>query len=283
MSTLGKILTVLVALVSVAVAVLVAREFVLSKDWKSAAQDWETAYNLAKDQVFEAVDQRDKDRADHVAEKARMEENINILTANLDNSKKSIVGLTADKENQEKRLQELTVNLTGLDNSMKALLAEKKNWQDERDRAMKTADDYTKMYAEKEAQYRNAAADLQNVKESLRQAREEKAALESRIVWISSNYPEVKMPAQVPAVPTAKIDGLISQADNEAKVATVNAGADRGVVKGMKFFIYNYNGTEMKYLATLTINMVSATSAAGELSVVRGTVKVNDHVTNRFE
>jgi hypothetical protein len=49
----------------------------------------------------------------------------------------------------------------------------------------------------------------------------------------------------------------------------------------MKFFVYN--GTEMKYLATLTINMVSATSAAGELSVVRGTVKVNDHVTNRFE
>jgi chromosome segregation ATPase len=259
----------------------VAREFVLSKDWKSAAQDWEAVYNQAKEQVFAAVDQRDKDHTDFVAEKARMEENINVLTANLDNGKKAILGLTADKENQEQRLKELTVNLTGLDNSMKALLAEKKGWQDERDRAMKTADDYTKMYAEKETQYRNTAADLQNVKESLRQAREEKAALESRIVWISSNYPEVKMPAQVPAVPTAKVDGLISQADNEAKVATVNVGADRGVVKGMKFFVYN--GTEMKYLATLTINMVSATSAAGELSVVRGTVKVNDHVTNRFE
>ena len=49
----------------------------------------------------------------------------------------------------------------------------------------------------------------------------------------------------------------------------------------MKFFIYN--GSEMKYLATLTINMVSATSAAGELNVIRGSVKVNDHVTNRFE
>ena len=281
MSTLGKILTVLVALVSVAVAVLVAREFVLSVDWKAAAQKWESDYNQAKEAVFTAVDQRDKDRADYVADKARMEENINVLSANLDNSRKAIVSLNADKENQDKRLAELAVTLTGLDTSMKALLAEKKNWQDERDRAVKTSDEYTKMYAELEAKYRNASADLQNAKESLRQAREEKAALESRIAWIASNHPEVKMPAQVPAVPTVKIDGLVTQADNEAKVATVSVGADRGVVKGMKFFVYN--GSEMKYLATLTINMVSATSAAGELNVIRGSVKVNDHVTNRFE
>jgi vacuolar-type H+-ATPase subunit I/STV1 len=281
LSTLGKILTVLVALASVAVAVLVAREFVLSQDWRAAAQNWESNYTGAVKEVFAAVDQRDKDRADHVSEKARMEENINVLSTNLDNSKKAIVSLNADKENQDKRLAELAANLTGLDTSLKALLAEKKNWQDERDRATKTSDEYTKMYAELEAKYRNAVADLQNIRESLRLAREEKAALESRIAWINANYPEVKMPAQVPAVPTVKVDGLVTQADNEAKVATVNVGTDRGVVKGMKFFVYN--GSEMKYLATLTINMVSATSAAGELNVIRGTVKVNDHVTNRFE
>ena len=281
MSTLGKILTVLVALASVAVAVLVAREFVLSEDWKTAAQKWENDYNQAKDQFFTVVDQRDKDRADHVDDKARLEESINVLTTNLDNSKKAIAGLNADKENQDKRLAELTASWTGVDTSLKALLAEKKNWQDERDRALKTSDEYTKMYAELEAKYRAAAANVQDLKESLRQAREQVAALESRGEWIAANHPEVKMPAQVPAVPTAKIDALITQADNEAKVATVNVGADRGIVKGMKFFIYN--GAEMKYLATLTVNMVSATSAAGELSVIRGTVKVNDHVTNRFE
>jgi len=281
LSTLGKILTVLVALVSVAVAVLVARQFILSEDWRAAAQVWQKNYDQAKDAVFTAVDQRDKDHADYVAEKARIEENINVLTTNLDGAKKTIASVSADKENQEKRLGELTANLTGLDTSLKALMAEKKNWQDERDRALKTADEYTKMYAELEAKYRKAAADLQDLKEALRQVREEKAALESRHTWITTNYPEVKLPAQVPAVPTVKIDGLVTQADNEAKVATVNVGADRGVVKGMKFFVYN--GPEMKYLATLTVNMVSTTSAAGELSVIRGTVKVNDHVTNRFE
>jgi len=281
LSTLGKILTVLVALASVAVAVLVAREFVLSEDWKTAYQEADKNFNQAKELMFAAVDQRDKDRADHVSEKARLEESINVQTTNLDNSKKAIAGLNADKESLDKRLATQAADLTGLDTSMKSLLAEKKNWQDERDRALKTSDEYTKMYAELEAKYRNAVADLQNAKEALRQAREQVAALESRGAWITANYPEVKMPAQVPAVPTSKIDALITQADNEAKVATVNVGADRGIVKGMKFFIYN--GAEMKYLATLTVNMVSATSAAGELSVIRGTVKVNDHVTNRFE
>jgi len=281
LSTLGKILTVLVALVSVAVAVLVAREVLLSEDWRLAAQTWKTNYDDAVKEVFNVVDQRDKDHADWVAEKARLEENVNVLTTNLDNSKKTILSMNADKENQEKRLQELAATLTGLDNSMKALLAEKKNWQDERDQARKTADEYTKMYAELEYKYRKTAAELQDVKESLRQAREQVVAHESRFTWILANYPEVKMPGQVPAVPTAKVDGLVTQADNEAKVATVNVGADRGVVKGMKFFIFN--ASEMKYLATLTVNMVSATSAAGELSVIRGTVKVNDHVTNRFE
>ena len=64
-------------------------------------------------------------------------------------------------------------------------------------------------------------------------------------------------------------------------MAEINLGTDDGVVKGMKFFVYNKG--ENKYLATLLVNMVSNNSAAGELSVIRGTVKVNDHVTNRFE
>jgi len=154
-------------------------------------------------------------------------------------------------------------------------------WRKERDDATKKADQLTIMYSELEAKFRTAQADLANLKELLRQTQEAKASLESRLTWITTNHPEVKLPAQVPAVPTAKIDGLVTKADGEAKTATINVGSDRGVVKGMKFFVYN--STEMKYLATLTVNLVSANSAAGELSVIRGTVKANDHVTNRFE
>ena len=281
MSTLGKILTVLVALVSVVVAVLVAREFVLSRDWKNAYDDEVKLFDRALEERDMAIQQRDTDRAARETEKAGLEEKINTLSDELALRNNTLKALATEKENQDKRLQELAEQYKGINDTVTKLVNEKDSWRKERDEAIKKADQLTTMYSELEAKFRAAQADLANSKELLRQTHEEKAALESRLTWITTNHPEVKLPAQVPAVPTAKVDGLVTKADAEAKTATINVGSDRGVVKGMKFFVYN--STEMKYLATLTINLVSANSAAGELSIIRGTVKANDHVTNRFE
>jgi uncharacterized phage infection (PIP) family protein YhgE len=281
LSTLGKILTVLVALVSVVVAVLVAREFVLSRDWKNAYDEEVKLFNRALEERDMAIQQRDTDRAARETEKAGLEEKINTLSDELALRNNTLKALATEKENQDKRLQELAEQYKGINDTVTKLVNEKDSWRKERDEAIKKADQLTTMYSELEAKFRAAQADLANSKELLRQTREEKAALESRLTWITTNHPEVKLPAQVPAVPTAKVDGLVTKADAEAKTATINVGSDRGVVKGMKFFVYN--STEMKYLATLTVNLVSANSAAGELSVIRGTVKANDHVTNRFE
>ena len=281
MSTLGKILTVLVALVSVVVAVLVAREFVLSRDWKNAYNEEVKLFDRALQERDMAIDQRDTDRAERMVEKAGLEQKINTQEDEINLRINTIKILTTEKENQEKRLQELAEQYKGLNETAAKLMGEKDLWRKERDDATKKADQLTIMYSELEAKFRTAQADLANLKELLRQTQEAKASLESRLTWITTNHPEVKLPAQVPAVPTAKIDGLVTKADGEAKTATINVGSDRGVVKGMKFFVYN--STEMKYLATLTVNLVSANSAAGELSVIRGTVKANDHVTNRFE
>jgi regulator of replication initiation timing len=281
LSTLGKILTVLVALVSVVVAVLVAREFVLARDWKQAHDMAAANVQKALEERDMVIDQRDTDRAERMAEKAGLEQNINTLGVLLQDAKNTLKELNAEKENQQKRLQELALDLNNVKDSLAKLVAEKDSWRKERDDANKKADQLTIMYSELEAKFRAAQADLANLKELLRQTQEAKASLESRLTYIITIHPEIKLPAQVPAVPTNKLDALITVADNEAKTATINAGSDRGVVKGMKFFVYN--STEMKYLATLTINLVSNTSAAGELSVIRGTVKANDHVTNRFE
>ena len=281
MSTLGKILTVLVALVSVVVAVLVAREFVLARDWKQAHDMAAANVQKALEERDMAIQQRDTDRAARETEKAGLEEKINTLSDELALRNNTLKALATEKENQDKRLQELAEQYKGLNETTAKLMGEKDLWRKERDDATKKADQLTIMYSELEAKFRTAQADLANLKELLRQTQEAKASLESRLTWITTNHPEVKLPAQVPAVPTAKIDGLVTKADGEAKTATINVGSDRGVVKGMKFFVYN--STEMKYLATLTVNLVSANSAAGELSVIRGTVKANDHVTNRFE
>jgi len=281
LSTLGKILTVLVALVSVAVAVLVAREFVLGNNWKYVYEQEVKNYDLALADRDDALGQRNLEKAARDADRAKAQQQVETLTAILATRDGTIATLTNEKESMGKQLADLAAQFTGIKTSFESLVREKDAWRKERDDATKKADDLTTMYAELEAKYRNAVADVQNLKESLRTTREEKAALESRVAYILQNHPDVKLPAQVPAVPTARIQGLVTKADNEARIAEINLGTDDGVVKGMKFIVYS--PAEMKYVATLTINMVSTNSAAGELSVIRGTVKANDNVTNRFE
>ena len=281
MSTLGKILTVLVVLVSVAVAVLVTTQVFLSQNWKDRYEKGVGLFNTALQQRDSAFQQRDKTRGEWDADKAAKEQVINTLTAELNVRKGAIATLTTDKENQEKRLAELTEIAKGLDTSYKTLLAEKDAWRKERDGAMKKADDLLTMNTELDQKLRVANSDLANLRETLRQTAEEKAAIESRLAWVKQTYPDVKFPQQVPAVPTEKMKGIVTAADNEAKTATINLGADDGVVKGMKFLVYN--AAEGKYLAELTVGMVSKNSAAGDLGIIRGSVKVNDNVTNRFE
>lgn len=280
MSTLGKVLTVLVVLVSIAVGVLVTTEVVLRENWRERYEEEVRLFNKALQQRDTAFKQRDKVKGDWDADAALKQQQIETLNNQVALVTNTNTTLRNENENQEKRLQELTEQLKGLNESLAKEVAQRDAWRKERDDARKEKDDLLTMYTQLEAKHRTALADLQNLKENLRQTAEALRAAESRIVHYES-LPGVKKALEVPALPTAKIQGMITKTDNEARVAEVNLGADDGVVKGMKFFVYNRG--QNKYLATLLVNMVSKDSAAGELSVIRGTVKVNDHVTNRFE
>jgi len=281
LSTLGKILTVLVVLVSIAVGVLVTSEVVLRENWRQRYDEEVRLFNKALEQRDTAFKQRDETKGKWDADAALKQQQIETLSNQVALLTGTNTTLRGENENQEKRLQELAEQLKGLNESLAKEVAQRDAWRKERDDARKEKDDLLTMYTQLEEKHRAALADLQNCKENLRQTAEQLAAAESRLEYITRTYPQVKPPEEVPAVPITKIQGLVTKADNEARVAEINLGADDGVVKGMKFFVYNTG--ENKYLATLLVNMVSQNSAAGELSVIRGSVKVNDHVTNRFE
>ena len=281
MSTLGKILTVLLVLVAIAVGGAATTEIVLREKWMALYEDQAKLFDKALEQRDIAIGQRDKTKNDWAAYAAEKEQTINTLTNQLNDANNQIVQLRKDKENQEARLQELTEKYKGLERDLTILLAERDQWRKERDDARKQFDDLTVMYTELQNQYRTKEADLASLKELNRQTAEEKKTIESKLAWIQQNHPEVKIPEPVPPIPVQKIQGLVTRVDNVEKVAEINLGTDDGVVKGMKFFVYN--GQEMKYLATLVVTMVSKNSAAGELTTIRGRVKVDDHVTNKFD
>ena len=280
MSTLGKVLTVLVVLVSIAVAALVSSEVVLRKDWKARYQEEHRLFEKAKEQRDHAIQQRNKKYAEWQAHRARLEETINTLTSTVNEKSNAITRLTKEKANQETRLQELLEQLKGLKDSLAKQVATIDKYKNEASQAIKAKHELETMYSELDAKYRAALDDIQNLKENLLQAREELDAANRKLAYVSKQ-PGVEMPKEVPAVPTRKIKGLITSADNEARVAEISLGSDDGVVKGMTFYVYNED--QSKYLATLRVTRVSNDRAAGKLSVIRGDVKVNDHVTNRFE
>lgn len=280
MSTLGKILTVLVALVSVVIGVLVTTEVVLRENWRQRYEEEVRLYNKALEQRDKYMQQRDEVQGKWDADAAFKQQQIETLNNEVALVKTTNTTLRSENENQEKRLQELVEQLKGLNVSLAKEVAQRDAWRKERDEARKEKDDLLTMYTQQEARLREALSNLQNCKENLLQTAEALKAAESKIVHYEG-LPGVEKALEVPALPTARIQGMITKTDSESRVAEINLGADDGVVKGMKFFIYNKG--ENKYLATLLVNMVSKSSAAGELSVIRGNVKVNDHVTNRFE
>jgi len=280
LSTLGKILTVLVVVVSIAVAVLVSTEVVLRENWKGRYDEEHRLFQKALEQRDSAVQQRDKKYSEWMAHRAQLEQRINTLTSNVNDKTNTITLITEENKSQEKRLQELVEQIKGLNDSLAKEVAQRDAWRAERDAANKAKDELEVMYSETDARLRAALADLQNLKENLRATSERLAAAQSTLEYVRTQ-PGVQMPKDVPAVPTTQIKGLVKSADNEARVAEINLGTDDGVVEGMKFFVYNE--AQSKYLATLKVTKVSSDSAAGELSVIRGDVRVNDHVTNRFE
>jgi hypothetical protein len=280
LSTLGKILTVLVVLVAIGLAVLVPTLVRMQKNWKEAYDQEHQLFLKAIDQREQAIQQRDKEYLGWQTDRSKLDQRINNLTTEVNLRNNTITTLRNEKENQEKRLQELVEQVKGLNDSLAKEVAQRDAWRKERDEAMAAKDQLETMLSQLDAKYRASVDDNQRLKEDLLQAKERIDALESRIAYYEQQ-PGLEKPKEVPAVPPQKIKGLITSADNEARVAEINLGSDDGVVQGMKFFIYNEN--QNKYLATLLVTRVSTNSAAGELSVIRGDVKVNDHVTNRFE
>jgi len=280
LSTLGKILTVLVALVAVALAVLVPTEVVLRENWKQRYEDENRLFEKAKEQRDIAISQRDEEKGKWDAHRAHLQQQIETLENELNLRKRTITTLTEEKENQETRLQELAEQLKGLNESLKEEIALKQQWRGERDTAMKAKDELEVMYEQLDAKYRAALAAKADAEENLRQTRERLSDAE-KLVAFYEKQPGVERPREVPVGVAEPIRGLVKSADNEARVAEINLGSDDGVGKGMTFYVYNR--AQSRYLATLEVTKVSKDSAAGKLSVIRGDVKVNDHVTNRFE
>ena len=281
MSTLGKVLTVLIVVVSIAVAVLVAREFALSDNWHARYQEQVGLFDKALEQRDSVIQQRDDAKRTADLDKAVLQQQILTLSDELVLRNNTIASLREQIENQEKRLQELATDLTGLRTNYENVVAMMNGYRQERDDARKEANTNLQMYTELEGKYRVLLAQFADSKENLRQSDEENKVLKGKIAWARQQYNITNWPPEAaPLPPSEKLEGIVTDVNLAAGVVQISLGSDDGVVKGMKFYVYDK--ARNKYLATLTIDKVSHDSAAGQLSIINGTVEKESHVTNRF-
>ncbi len=280
MSTLGKILTVLIALLAVVVTTLAIRHYVTGEDWRNEYLGMKENFQAAVSQLEQQIEKTQQAKASMEQNRAELQAQIETLQNELALKNNTITQLREEIENQQKRLQDLATSTEGINTSFSELMEQREAWRQERDQAMARADDLNQMLLELEARFRNRVAQLQDATENVRQLREEKEALESRLAFVLKET-GFNLPLEVHAEPVTKLEGVVTEVDLAARMAQINLGSDDGVVENMKFYVYDPGAG--KYLATLRINKVSHDSAAGELSVIRGTVTEESHVTNRFE
>jgi hypothetical protein len=279
LSTLGKILTVMVALVAIAVAVLVAREFVLTRNWEQAYEAQVKITNRVADERATVIRQRDDMKVARDTDRAKFEESIVGLNSKVTERDATINTLREENISQGKKLQELANTYEGFKKSFEFLVAEREGWLKQRDEAVKTADLFTKMYSELVVRYRTDQANIANLKDTLITNEKEIADLKGKITFIAQMNPAVRIPDKGPYPPVAPMNGLVTAVDNAAGMAEINLGSDSGVTPGTVFLIYREPGA--KFLAELTIKKVGPKTAAGTLSVIQGTVEVKDHVQNK--
>lgn len=283
MSTLGKIFTVLIALVAVVIAAFVMTGSVLERNWKGK-------YEQAEMYAEKALEQRnlyEQKLADTKTELEALQAMFNNKKQSYDNtitelrdqieSQKTAYGklegelsaLTASNEAQQETLAELETQRNTLEQKLTAV-------QGRNDELLAMISQLETRIEDLRARWAEAQETVRNLRVALDDAQGKLALMIEKT--------GMQPPEDVEAPPLQKVSGMVTEVDNDGRIAEINLGSDDGVVKGMEFYVYDpHTGQTGTYLATLVIDKVGNTTAAGQLKTVRGKVEVNDHVTNRFE
>jgi hypothetical protein len=278
LSTLGKVLTVLIVLVAIPVAVLVSREFFLRENWKAEYNEMAALFNRALAQRDQAEQKAVEEHRLREADKATLQNTIDNLTSQRASLENQLTILREEKATLQKQVEGLNNSYDALSKKMDILMADLAAARGERDNEKRRADDLQRMYSELEIRYRETVARLAQATEMVLKLREEKAALEKQVAAATqAGY----KPPEVPLPPAEKLQGLVVAVDNEARFAEINLGSDDGVVAPMDFYIYDPRAGD--FLAKLVIRKVGRDRATGDLTILRGKVEKGNHVTNRFD
>ena len=274
MSILGKIVTVLMLIASLAVGAMVVAMAKSGNDWYGPYQE----ADAKRTKAVEAVSVLRVAVADRNAEYAKMRQ---LLSEKIETQRQTIDGLNgkaADLESkrreQETLLNTLQAKISGLDASLAALIQEKKDLESKHLGTISDATQVRQANQKLRVDNQNLVRENEDLRARVRDLEVQVADLTKKVLWYREKSQVTELPQTAPP-PSVSLAGVINNVDNARKVAEISLGSRDKVVEKMTFFVSRGE----QYLADLVIEKVDENTAFGRLETVQGEIRKGDNVT----
>ena len=290
MSTLTKVLIVLLTLSSLFLCGIIVTYVANAEDYREQNADLKRSLSAARQTAKTADDERRKFRDESEQEQTRLNNQIAALQTDIiklrndlttvERDKAKLIQDLANSESTEQALAQTIQQQTQLFNDAQADLKEVTGQRDRLDKQLK---DMTGTLNEKLAVMATLEADV-------RRLEEEKAKVQSEYDKFLRQFgkeavapePVTPKPDQAkPVAPVAKkmeLKGLVTVVDPKNALAQISIGAAAGVKKDMKFYVTR--GDE--FICEIWIHHVDAERAIGDLKLVQKQPRVGDGVATNL-
>jgi len=284
-SVLTKVFIVLLAVLSIAMAMFTVAAFSQQENWRQSAEDWRSA----------AVSEQAKSRS--VAANAALEaqnalarhlsdlEEVNDLRAQIGEKERELAKLETDYAAEKNLLIVAQGSVSSLSDHMKLLetartrdsefLAKLSRRNSELERLNVDLNDRVKELTSGVAM---AQSQIRALREQIESVSRDQVAGVTQIPGgagiVQAGVPSVT-PAGTPTV-TSPIRGEVTEVKDG--LASISVGSADGVVEGMTFLLYRpgNGGSKPMYLGTLRVTRVEANACAGNVETSEGRIQVGD-------
>ena len=282
MSTLSKVLVVLLVLLAIAHSAVLLAYLSQQQDWKALAvalQDKLDNTQALKDSQAIAYEQTCKQLSD---EKRALQDQVTLTKTDLIKAQDTIAGLrlelgklTAEKESLQRDLTKLTASLGLAQEAQKHAISQL-------DTARDTANTLKAENAQLEEQVSQLTMDVSNLTAEVRNQKQQIFSLQSGIRK-AQGVVSTKAPAtavELSSVTSVQpIKGKVTGVDLAANIAQINVGEIAGVAEGIKFVIYDRDG----YVGDLRITRVLRDQSLGTIVLSSKPVEVGDEVATELK
>lgn len=272
MSTLGKIVTVLVVVAAVFVGAMAAGYVKVSTDYRAALEDVEGAVSKARDHNKALVSGIAAAEKEVVATREKAKADVAALQVRIGDLEDRIKDSRDDVANQDTILQGFKTDIAKLTEQLGNLTAESKELETRASEAKARADQYQ--------------ADNNNLVKEIHEERMRRRDLENQVMQARERLAELeKMQnamvqtgsvagTRVTPLPAVNLNGMVTAVEAGTGMVQINLGASDGVVKEMTFLVQRGG----RYMADLVVTKMDENSAIGYLKTVQGQVQEGDNV-----